>query len=71
MSETPAVKKPTAAWYLMPIFLGWLGGLIMYLVLKDENKSMAKNGLIIGIVLTIPSVIIGVFWASTMASMGF
>lgn len=44
-------KRPSRAWYLVPIFFGILGGLAMYLVLKDEDRKMAKKGLILGIVL--------------------
>ena len=49
--------KPTAAWYLAPIFLGIIGSIIMWFVLKDENHQdspkMIKKGWIIGIVLTL------------------
>lgn len=45
--------KQSKAWWLAPIFLGWLGGLLMWLALKEENKPMAKKGLIVGIVLTV------------------
>jgi hypothetical protein len=49
--------KPTAAWYLAPIFLGILGSIIMWYVLKDEDhpdaRKMAKKGWVIGIVLTL------------------
>ena len=48
MSE---VKSHTNAWYLAPIFLGIIGGLIMYLVLKDDSPKMAKKGLIVSLVL--------------------
>jgi len=40
-------KNPSKAWYLLPIFFGLLGGLIMFFVLKDENRQMAKNGVIL------------------------
>lgn len=52
-AEIPSVpeKRPSRAWYLVPIFFGILGGLAMYLVLKDEDRKMAKKGLILGIVL--------------------
>ena len=59
MSENPVAKKPSAAWYLMPIFLGLIGGLIMYFVLKDENRDMAKKGIILGFILTVISAILG------------
>ncbi len=52
--------KPSAAWYLAPIFLGIVGAAIMWYVLKDEDHpdspKMVKKGWIIGIVLTVLSV---------------
>jgi len=49
--------KPSAAWYLAPIFLGIIGSVIMWFVLKDEghpdSPKMIKKGWIIGIVLTL------------------
>ena len=52
------INRPTRWWYLVPIFLGILGGLIMYLIVKDDDKKMAKNGLILSIVLTVIGLII-------------
>ena len=50
-------QKPTAAWYLAPIFLGLVGSLIMWLVVKDEDHpdtpKMVRKGWIVGIVLTL------------------
>ncbi len=52
--------KPSAAWYLAPIFLGIIGSAIMWYVLKDEHHpdspKMVKKGWVIGIVLTVISV---------------
>ncbi len=52
--------KPSAAWYLAPIFLGLVGSAIMWYVLKDEDHpdspKMVKKGWVIGIVLTVISV---------------
>ncbi len=52
--------KPSAAWYLAPIFLGIVGSAIMWYVLKDEDHpdspKMVKKGWVIGIVLTVISV---------------
>jgi YVTN family beta-propeller protein len=50
-SFSEPAKRPSKAWYLVPIFFGIMGGLIMYLVLKDENMRMAKKGLVLGIIL--------------------
>jgi len=58
--------KPSAAWYLAPIFLGIIGSAIMWYVLKDEDHpdspKMVKKGWIIGIVLTL----IGIAWIPVM-----
>ena len=39
-------------WYLCPIFLGIMGGLLMFVALRKENESMASNGLLLSIILT-------------------
>lgn len=46
------VKQPSSLWYLLPIFFGIFGGLVMFFVLKDENRRMAKDGVILGAFLT-------------------
>ena len=65
-------KNPSKAWYLLPIFFGLLGGLIMFFVLKDENRQMAKNGVILGVVLTVVGIMLVVVtqlaFISTMPS---
>ena len=49
--------KPSAAWYLAPIFLGIIGSGIMWYVLKDvdhpDAPKMIRKGWIIGIALTL------------------
>lgn len=55
-------EKPSAAWYLAPIFLGVIGSAIMWFVLKDEDHpdspKMIRKGWVIGIVLTIIPLVI-------------
>jgi len=51
------VSKPSSAWYLVPLFLGLIGGLIGYLVVKDQDKDMAEAILWLGFGLTIISII--------------
>jgi RsiW-degrading membrane proteinase PrsW (M82 family) len=50
-------KNPSKAWYLLPIFFGILGGLVMYFIVRDDNKQMAKNGLILSVILSIVGII--------------
>tara|TARA_Y100001934_G_C12026683_1_gene619378 strand:+ start:50 stop:706 length:657 start_codon:yes stop_codon:yes gene_type:complete len=56
--------KPSVVWWLLPIFLTFLGGLISWLALKDRDPRMAKNTLILGIILSfVPLMILGIFYA--------
>ena len=60
----PYGGKPSAAWWLLPIFLSWLGGIIAWLGVKDRDPRMAKNCLILGIILTVVPIAIGILFAS-------
>jgi hypothetical protein len=42
-------EKPSNVWYLLPILLGILGGLIGYFAIKGKDKKMAKNILYVGL----------------------
>jgi len=49
----PSEPRNSKAWYLIPIFLGIVGGIIMFVILRQENRDMAKNGMILGVVMTV------------------
>ena len=53
--------KPSAAWYLAPIFLGIIGSGIMWYVLKDvdhpDAPKMIRKGWVIGIILTLIDIV--------------
>ena len=52
--SSPAIKpveRISRWWWLLPILLQWVGGLICYLVLKDRNPHTAQNMLILGVVM--------------------
>jgi len=63
--------KPPDAWYLAPIFLGIIGGAVMWYVLKDEDhpdsSKMVRKGWVIGIVFTL----LWFVWIIPFAFMGF
>ena len=52
MEEVRMRKKPSRLWYLVPILFGIIGGLIGYVVVKDEDRNMAKKLLIVGLIMT-------------------
>ncbi len=45
-------EKPRSNWwFLLPIFLGLIGGVIAYFVLRHDDPKKAKNCLYLGIAL--------------------
>jgi len=54
--DTPKFDKPknSLIWYLLPVFFGIFGGIIIFVILwKKNNHFMAKIGLVIGILMTL------------------
>jgi hypothetical protein len=51
-SAVPA-RRVSGAWWLLPIFVGWLGGLIAWLVNKEIDRPKARAMLITGIVVSL------------------
>jgi hypothetical protein len=51
-------------WYLFPVFLGVIGGLIAYFILWVSNSAMASNTLWIGIILSavVAAIAIAIYW---------
>jgi hypothetical protein len=48
-AQTPKIKSNW--WYLLPVFLGAIGGIIAWVALKSHDGKLAKNSLILGVVL--------------------
>jgi len=67
--ESHYTKKPTSsAIWILPILLGFVGGLIMYFIIMNDDKPKAQNGLVLGIVLTIiTGLIYFIFFAAVIA----
>lgn len=54
-------EKPRSNfWFLLPIFLGLIGGIIAYFVLRQDDPKKARNCLYLGIVLAIIGIIINI-----------
>jgi hypothetical protein len=55
-AQTPKIKSNW--WYLLPVFLGAIGGIIAWVALKSHDGKLAKNSLILGIILNAIGMII-------------
>ena len=55
-AQTPKIKSNW--WYLLPIFLGAIGGIIAWVALKSHDGKLAKNSLILGVILNVIAMII-------------
>jgi len=63
--------RPTSLLYLVPIFMGLLGGILMYIAVKDQNQEMANEGMLVGLIITLFGIILYVFILSVgLASIG-
>ena len=56
--RTSATRRVSGAWWLLPIFMGWLGGLIAWLVNKDIDPQRARQMLITGIGVSVLLIIL-------------
>ncbi len=53
-------------WFLLPIFLGLIGGVIAYFVLRHDDPRKAKNCLYLAIVLAIFGIAINVIFGAQL-----
>ena len=60
-------EKPRSnAWFLLPIFLGIIGGIIAFFILRHDDPRKAKNCLYLGIVLMIVGIIFNIIIAASI-----
>ena len=53
-------KRRSNFWFLLPIFLGLIGGIIAYFVLRQDDPKKAKNCLWLGIILAIIGMLLNI-----------
>ena len=58
--------KPTYLLWLVPIFMGLLGGILMYIAVKDQDQLKANRAILVGI---IPTVVIIIIYFTILTSM--
>lgn len=56
-------------WFLLPIFIGLIGGIIAYFVLRNDDPRKAKNCLYLGIILAIIGIILNLTLASELSQL--
>jgi len=54
------VKTRSNMWYLLPIFVGLIGGIIAYLVLRHDDPNKAKKCLYVGIILAVIGITVNI-----------
>jgi len=54
-------------WFLLPIFLGLIGGVIAYFVLRHDDPKKAKNCLYLGITLAVIGILINLIFGVQLA----
>ena len=63
-------EKPRSNWwYMLPIFLGLIGGVIAYFVIRKDDPRKAKNCLYIGIALAIVGIIFNILFAFELSQL--
>ena len=65
--KTIIYKKRSVLWYLLPIFIGIIGGIIAFVVIRNSDPLKGKYCLIIGIVTTAALYVytlVSEFWTS-------
>ena len=63
------VKVRSNAWYVLPIVVGLIGGIIAYLILRHDDPIKAKKCLVIGIIFAIIGIIINILILSQIPSL--
>jgi uncharacterized membrane protein YeaQ/YmgE (transglycosylase-associated protein family) len=53
-------KRRSNFWYLLPIFLGIIGGIIAYFALRNDDREKAKKCLYLGLILLAVGIVIDI-----------
>jgi uncharacterized membrane protein YeaQ/YmgE (transglycosylase-associated protein family) len=56
-------------WFLLPIFIGLIGGIIAYFVLRHDDPQKAKNCLYLGIILAVVGIVLNLTLATELSQL--
>ena len=57
-------RSRSNVWFLLPILLGIIGGIIAFFILRHDDPRKARNCLYLGIVLMVVGIILNVVLAA-------
>ena len=60
-----AERPRSNAWFLLPIFLGLIGGIIAFFILRHDDPRKARNCLYLGLALMAVGIILNIFVVAT------
>ena len=63
-------KPRSRAWFLLPIFFSWIGGIVAYFILRQDDPPKAKNCLYLGIALTAVGLILNFIIFASIPDLG-
>ena len=63
-------KQRGNAWFLLPIILGIVGGVIAFFVLRQDDPAKAKNCLYIGIALMLVGTVLNIILVAYFPELG-
>jgi uncharacterized membrane protein YeaQ/YmgE (transglycosylase-associated protein family) len=63
------VKSRSSMWYLLPIFVGLIGGIIAYWILRHDDPKKAKKCLYVGIALATVGIVINILIMTQIPSL--
>ncbi|NMJ67421.1 MAG: hypothetical protein EX274_00720 [Marine Group I thaumarchaeote] len=58
-------KERSNWWYLVPIFLGLIGGIVAYFALRNDDRRKAKNCLFLGIILGVLGITVNLLFLTS------
>ena len=58
-------------WFLLPILLGVIGGLIAFFILRGDDPGKAKNCLYLGIALMLVGILLSLIFGDPVATDSF
>jgi hypothetical protein len=58
-------KTRSNAWFLLPIFVGLIGGIIAFFVLRKDDPRKARYCLYLGLIMMVIGIILNIVLASS------